>query len=94
MREETVSFDRIGLYGAMMAPILEDSPSSFDGAYGSGMLGLANPLGKKGVYVFSGVTPAEIAGVGALAGVSFFLDTPAKKIRVKNKKNQQMKAKN
>ncbi len=25
-----------------------------------------------GVYGFSGVTPAEIAGVGALAGVSFF----------------------
>jgi hypothetical protein len=45
------------------------------------------------VYVCSGVTPAEIAGVGALAGASFFLDTPAKKIRVK-KKNQQIKAKN
>jgi hypothetical protein len=47
-------------------------------------------------FLVSGVTPAEIAGVGAVAGVSFFLDTPApaKKIRVKNEKNQQIKAKN
>jgi hypothetical protein len=42
------------------------------------------------VYGFSGVTPAEIAGVGALAGVSFFLDTPAKKIWVKNKKKNRL----
>jgi hypothetical protein len=38
------------------------------------------------VYGFSGVTPAEIAGVGALAGVSFFETHQQKKIRVKNKK--------
>ena len=32
----------------------------------------AGMIGVLGVYGFSGVTPAEIAGVGALAGVFFF----------------------
>ena len=48
------------------------------------------------MYGFSGVTPAEIAGVGALAGVSFFVEThQQKKIRgLKTKKNHKTKAKN